>query len=645
MGETFNDIKIDTNIEWDLNAGERKAIEGLKDIDNATLKTALTSDEISVVNAADGTTTTSMKLIDMITAIEENADWAAGKLQLKAGKTEAETPIWINNLINDTDSNDLIYFINLCAINLSDLTGTASEVFDTTTKDNLAKLKTEIEKTDSHEPWTSTLNFDKVTKIYFKGKKEMLALKSEIEWLVRQNKDVIQKAVFDYIDKWEIDKLQEYLYKQNGWKDQMNSRTWTIWDGKFGPGTLRGIEAIAKLEKEKTEEELKDIKDPVKKEKSPIVKGDEEKEPADDQENWETPEDYTITMYGKPIVLKLNKTTRETLDKVKELFPFEKVFWHISQSFQADDEWNLTSFPLKYEFIQKIKSSFDKDAWKKEVDLKGVPYTTIESYINELPLNDLIEKIMANPPVIPKEGSQESAKVNTGTTVNNTEDITKPMEETMYNTWIDTIEDIKTSELIEKFKGKYPLIGECFTGITTFSIQANKNPYFQITYKDANKTTAKTEQISMRELMDPKTHVFDKNSLFNKILDGTIIPILGDIEKNKKQEALLAVVLWKTFTHKYLFGDAHKDDEYYKQYFALFENSEIKIDDSPTYTKIEDDTLKFRLDNKKADKDMNKDKSLALSLITDANGELNKANFKTEMAKIVENIIEVNYWT
>ena len=155
MWEMFNEIKIDTEITWDLTTWERKAIEGLKTQDKEALKTALKTEEISVINSTDNTPT-KMKLSDMISDIDNFAERTAdNKLQMKTTADQTKVPIWLDKLTKDTDSIDFVYFINVCALYLAWSKETALEVIGATTKSNLASLKAEIEKTTTEEITTT----------------------------------------------------------------------------------------------------------------------------------------------------------------------------------------------------------------------------------------------------------------------------------------------------------------------------------------------------------------------------------------------------------------------------------------------------------------------------------------------------------
>ena len=99
-------------------------------------------------------------------------------------------------------------------------------------------------------------------------------------------------------------------------------------------------------------------------------------------------------MYEKPYTFELNESTRTDLDYLKTTYgSFEKVFWDMKDRFDADAEWNLSDFPLKYDFVQRIKPLFANDKWQDEKDTDGNAYAKIEDYINGMKLNTLVEKI------------------------------------------------------------------------------------------------------------------------------------------------------------------------------------------------------------------------------------------------------------
>lgn len=122
-----------------------------------------------------------------------------------------------------------------------------------------------------------------------------------------------------------------------------------------------------------------------------------------------------------------------------------------------------------------------------------------------------------------------------------------------------------------------------------------------------------------------------------------IKPALIAMDKKEKNDKLLVSVRGKTYTQQELFGNAYDSSEYYKSYFEAFDDNKLLIDEVPTYTHIDGENLHFDLDDSGLDKDFNKNQSVALTEITDADGNFDEAKFKTKLASIVENIVKNNY--
>ncbi len=307
MTGTFENIKINDTLE----TAEKTAIEWLEKLDDATLIKALQDESINVVisKTGDAEKMKDMKMADIIAAfdtfvtIDATTDPKKLTMSYKANTT---APEWIKNIVDDKTpkGNDLAFLINAIYINLTEWSTTAEELFTVETKTRLAGLKKEIEKSSTAstgETTIPTLDLSKLddNKIYFTDETITPLLKSTIEWYTWGNQNV-EKQVFEYLNAWEIAKLQEYLYKQNvanGTTDQMNSRNGKTWDGILGEWTLDGMKNAAKIEdgKELSEDELKEKKNPTAIIASVVSQGKDTNDGAKTPEKKETTEITKLT--------------------------------------------------------------------------------------------------------------------------------------------------------------------------------------------------------------------------------------------------------------------------------------------------------------------------------------------------------------
>ena len=309
MWEMFNEIKIDTEITWDLTTWERKAIEGLKTQDKEALKTALKTEEISVINSADNTPT-KMKLSDMISDIDNFAERTAdNKLQMKTTADQTKVPIWLDKLTKDTDSNDFVYFINVCALYLAWSKETALEVIGATTKSNLASLKAEIEKTTTEETTTTeTLEAKdiKFTLYSWVTPDQVVAAGEKLKIAA----PTLAKKIIPLLKSADIKGVQEALSMTSDVTTPLYKKA----DGLFGIRTLANLEA-GKIVEYKGETE-KTTKTDKKSDPTDKTKG---KEVTSDRIEWfskfqsEYRKLYFETIENKKVLPRLETPTDKTI--------------------------------------------------------------------------------------------------------------------------------------------------------------------------------------------------------------------------------------------------------------------------------------------------------------------------------------------
>lgn len=630
----FEALKIDNTLE----AAEKTAIDNLK-IDGTNtaeiFKTALKNEKIAWVD---------QKFVDIATAFSTyNVEFSVteGTTAVKSepiAKCNETAPQRLKTLIADKDSNDLVYFMYKISVLLKvgEEKDLEKETFGLKTIQQLKNLKTEIEKPATTEVGDTTkLEAKDITfTLYSWVTPDQVVTAGE---KLKIADPTLAKKIIPLLKSGDIKGVQEALSMTNDATELYKKA-----DGKFGKRTLTNLEAGKIIEQ---------------KEAGNTKTGTKEKD-----EN-KTIKDYTINMYNKPYIFKLNETTISDLEYLKSTYGLEKTFWDIQDRFDSDDLWDLTDFPLKYDFVQSIKKYFEKDDWKKEKNTKWVAYATIEEYIDGMWLHTLVEKIKNS-----KDGKQDWWKTEK-TPIVVKDKIEKPINQDVFNTYIEqlqanidktdyfaTITDTKLIQTLWITNGQQKKVRKLTLVKNNYSYN---NPYIGVKITEAGKEydqTFSVFKINLAEFTEKNPswswRKVDTLSFYRNI-DKYMLEDINKKEKDKVQTDITSnyyktveQIKWKKYALNDLFPNI---DEYekaqYESFFKTFGDDKKLEIHNDSYVHLSPDKKKLYLDLNQngADKTYAEKLEFTMSEISDSQWKFQEDAFKKKLANYVTSMVNEHF--
>jgi hypothetical protein len=353
--------------------------------------------------------------------------------------------------------------------------------------------------------------------------------------------------------------------------------------------------------------------------KKPLVDGAEVyTEPLDIQ-------NYSLSIFGEKKELQVNKVWRDKLDDIATKFgkdcDLSPIIYKVFDHFSVDDKWNLTWSPIiRSEFIKKY--GLEQGKRLHEVDFA---------------------KLSEDPAVVPNGSIDAPVVTKTDTVpVNNKERI----NEDIYNITFAEVQSLFTGKSLAESNTK---IANGNTEVSAF-LKNNKldfmngeNPNIKVKYWLKDGIYLYLSPINIHSIL--KNDVLDKDAIYSQLNKSIVDKIAKNKEAEKKAKILknnkesVAKIKWMKWTLPELFPDK-KDNVTYKGYFNTFDGA-VKIDDDPSWTKLSNGKLLFDLDESGSrDEDYNRNKSIDMARITDADGKLDNAKFMVEIRKIVADAVE-----
>ncbi len=671
----------DVEINAELADAEITAIDNLKTLDETGKKDFMASLKSGTINV-DGT---EMKMDDIITKFNDNIERDAlnGKYVAKAEKT---LDARLTALITDTDKNDLVYMVSTInfienesivtskvsdslkthmntlkatlvwssesgldlSVDTSSITATdiTFNMYSGITAGDIVAAVEKLKALLWKEPLESGKTIDDIIKMIKEGK--ILDLQQALGMSV-DGKNVSEKAdgLFGMRTLKNLEAGKVVKMKYATWGDGTKWWTITAWNDT-GTDTSTAVDSGKTIEIAKKVHKIYTIKDI-----SALPAEAWDKEGKDVE-----PKVYQIEIVYNGVKGTLNFFGNGRVAIYKTNIMGNRTDY-LKKWSTGKREWKeaitntINAIRVSKEDYDKLPQDFSNNP-KRDGDPKSY-VVKVEDIASDYAYftffgNGRVKKTKKGGTSFDMDYSKniiKKLKAVTATTTTTTPEVvekssnTSPLISEMYDPLTDEIEKIAVSEFIDAYKSENPWIASCFYGKSFVTIN-EKNPYFQIKYRNNKSYTAdnaQTKPISLRDCMDAKGNL-DKQKLFANIFEE-IQPTILLMDQKEKNDKILASVRGKTYTQQELFGNKYDGDSYFSTYFELFSDNKVMVDASPTYTYISPDgkRLHFDLNDSGRDEDYNKNWETKIEDMTDDEGNYDESKFKAAIVRIIERIV------
>jgi len=181
-------------------------------------------------------------------------------------------------------------------------------------------------------------------------------------------------------------------------------------------------------------------------------------------------------------------------------------------------------------------------------------------------------------------------------------------------------------------------------------LKAKSNPYVELTFSKYDSTVLKSFTNTRKYLLDKdsanpawqkalKERVIKDIRQMNAVVQASIQEIQQQRAIDQKLREGLTSIQWKRYTLKELFPDK-VDDRSYQLFFKTFSDNTLEIDKSPSYTRLDNDTLYLHFDQRWRDSRYVYNLTIPKEKLFSSNGSLKNNSLKHEIALLVKAIVE-----